>query len=103
LGFNDVVLSCRRALRLGPLLTIALGAVLMAASTVIGVFNARLLGLPMVGAGVFGMNLGMVAPLMTLMLHVIYGAVLGGVFAALQSWEHDTDTPLLERSSSLRR
>jgi hypothetical protein len=57
----------------------------------------------MVGAGVFGMNLGMVAPLMTLMLHVIYGAVLGGVFAALQSWEHDTDTPLLERSSSLRR
>ena len=45
------------------------------------------------GAGMFGMNLGMVAAVMTIMLHVIYGAVLGGVFAALQSWEHDADTP----------
>lgn len=44
--------------------------------------------MPMAGAGVFGVNLGMVAPVMTLMLHVIYGAVLGGVYAALQSREH---------------
>lgn len=41
--------------------------------------------MPMAGAGFFGMNLGMAAPIMTLMLHVIYGAVLGGVYAALQS------------------
>jgi Family of unknown function (DUF6789) len=40
--------------------------------------------MPMAGAGFFGMKLGMVAPIMTLMLHVIYGAVLGGVYAALQ-------------------
>ncbi len=39
--------------------------------------------MPMAGAGLFGMNLGMAAPIMTLVLHVIYGAVLGGVYAAL--------------------
>jgi hypothetical protein len=58
--------------------------------------------MPMAGVGMFGMNLGMVAAVMTIMLHVIYGAVPGGVLAALQSWERDADTPLLERSSSLR-
>lgn len=44
--------------------------------------------MPMAGAGFFGMNLGMVAPVMTLMLHVIFGAVLGGTYAALQGSEH---------------
>ncbi len=44
--------------------------------------------MPMAGAGVFGMNLGIAAPVMTFMLHVIYGAVLGGVYAALQNREH---------------
>jgi hypothetical protein len=36
--------------------------------------------MPMAGAGFFGMAMGMMAPLMTLVLHVIFGAVLGGVF-----------------------
>lgn len=44
--------------------------------------------MPMAGAGVFGMTLGIGAPLMTLMLHAIYGAVLGGVYAALQPMGH---------------
>jgi len=44
--------------------------------------------MPMAGAGVFGMNLGMVAPVMTLMLHLIYGTVLGGVYVVLQGREH---------------
>jgi len=39
--------------------------------------------MPMAGAGLFGLNMGMVAPAMTLMLHVIYGAVLGLVFGKL--------------------
>lgn len=38
--------------------------------------------MPMAGAGLFGMNFGMMAPAMTLMLHVIFGAVLGGVYGA---------------------
>ena len=33
--------------------------------------------MPMAGAGVFGMKMGMMAPVMTLMLHVVYGSVLG--------------------------
>lgn len=33
--------------------------------------------MPMAGAGFFGMNLGIMAPLMTLMLHILFGAVLG--------------------------
>lgn len=39
--------------------------------------------MPMAGAGFFGMALGMMAPIMTLILHLIYGAVLGGVYGRL--------------------
>ncbi len=38
--------------------------------------------MPMAGAGFFGMNFGMMAPVMTLVLHIIYGAVLGAVYDA---------------------
>ena len=38
--------------------------------------------MPMAGAGFFGMNFGMMAPVMTLVLHIIFGAVLGGVYSA---------------------
>jgi hypothetical protein len=37
--------------------------------------------MPMAGAGLFGSHLGMMAPVMTLILHVIYGFVLGTVYA----------------------
>ena len=40
--------------------------------------------MPMAGAGFFGSNFGIVAPVMTLMVHVIFGAILGGVYATLQ-------------------
>lgn len=36
--------------------------------------------MPMAGAGLFGLSLGMMAPVMTLVMHIIYGAVLGGVY-----------------------
>ncbi len=39
--------------------------------------------MPMAGAGLFGMNLGVMAPVMTLMLHLIFGLVLGLVFDKL--------------------
>jgi hypothetical protein len=39
--------------------------------------------MPMAGAGLFGMNMGIMAPVMTLVLHLIFGAVLGGVFGAM--------------------
>jgi len=39
--------------------------------------------MPMAGAGFFGLSLGMMAPVMTLMLHLVYGAVLGIVYARL--------------------
>ncbi|HXI87962.1 MAG TPA: hypothetical protein VNH64_10920 [Parvularculaceae bacterium] len=39
--------------------------------------------MPMAGAGVFGMKLGMMAPATTHMLHLILGAVIGGVYGAL--------------------
>jgi hypothetical protein len=38
--------------------------------------------MPMAGAGLFGMQLGMMAPVMTLVLHLIFGAALGGVYGA---------------------
>lgn len=36
--------------------------------------------MPMAGAGLFGYHLGIMAPVMTLVLHWVYGAVLGGVY-----------------------
>lgn len=41
------------------------------------------LPMPMAGAGLFGMKIGMMAPVMTLVLHLIFGAVMGFVFRAL--------------------
>ena len=40
--------------------------------------------MPMAGAGLFGMNFGVMAPMMTLVLHIVFGAVLGGVYGARQ-------------------
>lgn len=45
--------------------------------------------MPMAGSGPFGLGLGMAAPIMTLMLHAIFGAVLGGVYGALQHQGHE--------------
>ena len=39
-----------------------------------------ILVMPMAGAGLFGMNFGIMAPIMTLVLHIIFGAVLGAVY-----------------------
>jgi len=33
--------------------------------------------MPMTGAGIFGMNSGIMAPMTTLVLHIAFGAVLG--------------------------
>lgn len=43
-----------------------------------------ILVMPMAGAGFFGVNLGMMAPPMTLMLHVVFGMILGGVYGLEQ-------------------
>lgn len=39
--------------------------------------------MPMSGAGLFGLSLDPVTPVLTLMLHVVYGAVLGTVYGKL--------------------
>ncbi len=41
--------------------------------------------MPMMGAGFFAIKMGMMAPVMTLVLHVIFGAVLGMVYKKLSS------------------
>lgn len=38
--------------------------------------------MPMAGAGLFGMAFGIMAPMMTLVLHIVFGAVLGAVYQA---------------------
>ena len=40
--------------------------------------------MPMAGAGMFGLGLGVMAPVMTFMLHAIFGAVLGGEYGLQQ-------------------
>jgi hypothetical protein len=39
--------------------------------------------MPLAGAGMFGMAMGLMAPMMTLVLHVIFGAVLGWAYGRL--------------------
>ena len=49
--------------------------------------------MPMTGAGLFGMNMGVMAPMMTLVLHLVFGAVLGGVYGrAVRDQEAGGDT-----------
>ncbi len=44
--------------------------------------------MPMAGAGFFGMKIGIMAPMMTLVLHIIFGAVLGWVYGRLIGNDH---------------
>ena len=44
-----------------------------------------ILAMPMAGAGLIGMKLGMMAPVLTLILHLFWGAVLGFVFSRLST------------------
>lgn len=46
-----------------------------------------LIVMPMAGAGLFGLGLGLMAPIATLMLHWIFGAVLGWTYGALRPLE----------------
>lgn len=39
--------------------------------------------MPMAGAGLFGMHFGPMAPMMTLVLHIIFGATMGYAFVRL--------------------
>lgn len=41
--------------------------------------------MPMAGAGLFGLTLGMMTPVMTLVMHLIWGAVLGYTYDRFQS------------------
>lgn len=49
----------------------------------IGWFMMMLIVMPMMGAGLFGMKMGIMAPIMTLILHIIFGATLGLVYGKL--------------------
>lgn len=46
-------------------------------------FGMMIIVMPMAGAGLFGMTFGIMAPVMTLLLHVVFGTVLGGVYGML--------------------
>lgn len=47
---------------------------------VIGWVAMMVILMPMAGAGMFGRNMGIMAPMMTLVLHLIFGVVLGWVY-----------------------
>jgi len=52
----------------------------------IGAWVMMMIGpMPMAGAGLFGMNLGMMAPVATLVLHLIWGVVLGLTYKKIAS------------------
>lgn len=52
---------------------------------VVGWLIMMVMLMPMVGAGMFGMTMGPMAPIMTLILHLIFGAVLGWTYGKLIS------------------
>lgn len=41
--------------------------------------------MPLAGAGVFGLAIGVAVPITTLVLHLVFGAVVGSVFASAES------------------
>ena len=49
----------------------------------IGWLVMMIMVMPLAGAGLFALGLGIAAPVMTLMLHIIFGAVLGAVYKAI--------------------
>ena len=50
---------------------------------VLGWLMMMIVVMPMMGAGLFAMNMGMMAPVMTLVLHIIFGATLGLTYKML--------------------
>lgn len=52
---------------------------------VVGWLLMMVMMMPMAGAGLFGMNMGLMVPMMTLVLHLVFGAVLGWVYGKLLS------------------
>lgn len=50
---------------------------------VLGWLVMMLVVMPMMGAGVFALNMGIMAAVATLVLHLIFGAVLGGTYQKL--------------------
>lgn len=44
--------------------------------------------MPMMGKGFFGLNIGAIAPVMTLILHIFFGAVLGWIYGLLHRRRH---------------
>jgi hypothetical protein len=62
----------------------------------------QLIILPLGGMGAFGIHYGFWAPVLTLALHVVYGVVLGGVYARLGGHWHDKKNPADEVHGALR-
>ncbi len=54
----------------------------------IGWLTMMVVLMPMAGAGLFGMGMGIMAPIMTLILHLVFGAVLGSAYGALKRRAH---------------
>ena len=75
-GYGVVISMFGNRLRSGPTVTgILIG--------VGGWLAMMVLLMPMAGAGLFAMSMGMMAPVLTLVLHVIFGAVLGWTYGKL--------------------
>lgn len=58
----------------------------------IGWLIMMLVLMPMAGVGVFAMSMGLMAPMMTLVLHLIFGAVLGWTYGKLTAVRSDSLT-----------
>jgi len=51
----------------------------------IGAWLLMMIGpMPMTGAGLFGLSMGIMAPVITLVFHIVFGAVMGLVFSKLK-------------------
>ncbi len=66
---------------------------------VLGWLMMMLVLMPMAGAGLFAMSMGAMAPVMTLVLHLVFGAVLGWTFGRLVSGARASAQPASIRFS----
>lgn len=58
-------------------------------SGIIGWLVMMVLVMPMLGAGLFGVDYGFMSPIVMLMLHLVFGGVLGWAYARMGTHEHE--------------
>lgn len=77
-GYGLTLRAAARAMPGKSLVTLGMGIAFL------GWLILMVVLMPMAGAGLFAMSMGVMAPIMTLILHLVFGAVMGWTYGRLR-------------------